>query len=134
MSFRGVPVPIDAFPFFAEEWRLERLNRTVERSQQLMAQQIAGATGCDVQVAFNFLMYLVNSFLADPYLLIYCLENASDPPHPIDSRPLSDGPPSLPYICPDSGYEVTDRDELAYDVMFVLRDPVYFVVDQNALV
>ena len=93
------------------------LNRMMEAQPDLMPHQVAGATGCTLEQAMDFLLFLASQEVADPRLLVY--HNVEEHEGvPVASFPLRDGVPRLPFFCEECDLEIDDLSELQFDFLF----------------
>lgn len=119
-------VSITKFQRFRSAGILSVLNKLVEMHSNLMAHQVAAATGCDLDTAMAFLLHLSALEAARPKTLIYHRNDETDPPTPILSLDISLGPPTLPFICPTCNQSIDDYDELNFDFVFILDKRLRF--------
>jgi hypothetical protein len=88
-----------------------------------MPHELAVYLGIKRSQADAILIALDARDLCDMRLLIY--HNCSDA-H-VDSIQFGIGFPSLPWICPECGQEIRSYDDLNFDLMALVPEPVEFV-------
>lgn len=109
-------ININKLGYFHDKKRLDKLNSLVEIHTRL-SPELLMQTGCSFQEAMQILFVLVHLYVANPYLLVYIID---DPEAPIEKRPLSMGLPTLPYIFPDGETVVEDKEKLFFGFEFDL--------------
>jgi hypothetical protein len=93
-------VNIHKLPCFSDRKRIAALNRLVATSPDLMAHQVAAATGCLFEQAMQVLMLLYDLRLAEAFILVYHDAHPDTPPAHALRIHISDGLPSFPLRCP----------------------------------
>jgi hypothetical protein len=114
--------------YFNEDSHLEKLNRHVRIHTDLMPHQVAAATGCKLEEAMEVLMLLFHLYLAEALLLVY---HNDHPNIPAKALNISEGLPSLPFICDVCEKEISNPDELSYDFLFKKKDDIQFVLEKQ---
>lgn len=121
-------VNLSKFYCFNEGAHLRELNRLVRIHTDLMPHQVAVATGCGLKEAMEVLMLLFHRHLAEVFLLVY---HNDHPDTPAQALNISEGLPSLPFICDLCEEEIRDPNELSYDFLFKISDDIQFVVEDD---
>jgi hypothetical protein len=93
-----------------------------------MPHQVAAATGCELEEAMEVLMLLYDQYLAEALLLVYHNEHLDAPATAVS---ISEGLPSLPFICSVCEKGISDPKELSYDFLFRLNGKILFVVEND---
>jgi hypothetical protein len=119
-------VSLTKFQHFRGADALSALNKLVETHSNLMAHQVAAATGCDLYTAMALLLHLSALAVVRPKTLVYHRNDDTDPPTPILSLEINVGPPTLPFICPICNQLIDDYDELNFDFIFILDKKIRF--------
>ena len=119
-------VSLTQFQRFRSAKSLSILNKLIETHSNLMAHQVAAATGCDLDTAMALLLHLSALAAVSPKTLVYHRMDDTDPPTPILSIEISAGPPKLPFICPICNQSIENYDELTFDFVFILNKKLHF--------
>jgi hypothetical protein len=95
-----------------------------------MPHSIGGATGCTLNEGMQILMLLFHLHWAEISLLVYHSKHVDSPP--IDERTLSEGFPTLPFLCSECSEEIVSENELSYDFLFRVQPGIQFIVTEYA--
>ncbi len=94
-----------------------------EQGRTFMPHEVANYAGSNRKLARALLFALAADELAEMHLLIFhdCNKDTF-----VDHWPLVEGTPTLPWECPECGFEVESEDELRYDLMCIPNGPIEF--------
>lgn len=107
--------------FFNKE-RITRLNNLIAVNNHLMPHVVASGTGCSLDEAMTFLVFLYAKKKANGYILIYHAEHLD---FPFEKRLLIDGLPKGEVFCNVCEETILEND-LLYDFEFVLVQNTMF--------
>jgi len=88
-----------------------------------MPHDLAISLGIKLPQAYAILVVLGSLDLCNVRLLIYhsCSEAS------VGSIPFGIGFPPLPWVCPECGETITDRDEMSFDIIAIAKEPIKFI-------
>lgn len=109
-------IQISKFKYFSTEKNFSRLKDIFSRHRMVEPYQLAVATGCSLEEATAILLYLFQKDIGKIYILVFHNVHL-DKPH-IEKRSLESGYPKLPILCDICDEQISDEEELSYDLSF----------------
>jgi hypothetical protein len=109
---------------FLSSQQKAKLNRKFRSpNKKVMPHELAVSLGIELSQAYAIIIALGSAGLSENRLLIY--HTCTDVE--VGSIPFGIGFPPLPWNCPECGKVIEDRDEMSFDLMAIVSNPIEFI-------